>query len=440
MNRVKLSEMADIVMGQSPPGSTCNAEGLGKPLLNGPTEFGAYHPKEVQYTTGGRKFSKKGDILFCVRGSTTGRMNWADKEYVLGRGLASIRFKNGKEYNHFLKYLLEKNLKTILKSTSGSTFPNLTSDILSSFSFLIPEEKQLKLINDFLRRLDAKIDINNRINAELESMAKTLYDYWFVQFDYPDENCKPYKSSGGKMVYNKELKREVPEGWDVKELNSWIAYDKSGDWGKEVLEGNYTEKVNCIRGADINGLKGFGELKSPVRFILEKNLNKKLEANDLVIEISGGSPTQSTGRMVYITKETLERFDNPIVCSNFCKAITLKDERHLYFFANLWEDIYNNSILFGWEGKTSGIKNLLFDPFVNSYKTVVPDISVIEAFNQLAQPIQTKRQKNLIENQHLTQLRDWLLPMLMNGQVKVRDVEDVVAMAAEEKVKYGGSG
>ena len=142
-------------------------------------------------------------------------------------------------------------------------------------------------------------------------MAKVIYEYWFVQFDFPDENGKPYKSSGGKMIYNEELKRKIPENWEVGELKFWIDRDKSGDWGKEKSEGNYTEKVSCVRGADINGLNGQGEVKTPERYILSKNSHKILEAGDLIIEISGGSPTQSTGRLGYIIDSTLERFENP---------------------------------------------------------------------------------------------------------------------------------
>lgn len=158
-------------------------------------------------------------------------------------------------------------------------------------------------------------------------MAKTLYDYWFVQFDFPDANGNPYKSSGGKMIYDEKLKREVPESWEIDKLSDWIKNDKSGDRGKELEQGNYTQKVSCIRGADLNGLNGKGKIKSPTRYILEKNIHKLLEINDLIIEMSGGSPTQSTGRLAFITKETLARFNNPIICSNFCKAVTLKNPK-----------------------------------------------------------------------------------------------------------------
>jgi len=418
-NKVKLSEIANIKMGQSPSGDTCNDIGNGIALLNGPAEFTSYYPVPKQYTIDGKRFSDKGEILFCVRGSTTGRMNWGDQKYALGRGLASISHKNGNEYNHFLKFLLQSNLKSLLNAANGSTFPNLTSDILASFELSVPEEKTQKTISFFLQSIDSKIELNNRINFELEAMAKTLYDYWFVQFDFPDKHGKPYKTSGGKMVWNEELKREIPEGWEVKLFSDWINNDKSGDWGKEQIEGNYTEKVYCIRGADINGLNGLGELKSPERYILEKNLHKTLDPADLIVEISGGSPTQSTGRLAFITEETLARFDAPIICSNFCKAVTLKNKKQLFNFVYHWKSIYDAGVLFGYEGKTSGIKNLLFESFVSSHYTVVPEMSATNKFYDFMEQLESKKQKNLKENQELTELRDWLLPMLMNGQAKV---------------------
>jgi type I restriction enzyme S subunit len=251
-------------------------------------------------------------------------------------------------------------------------------------------------------------------------MAQTIYDYWFVQFDFPDKNGKPYKSSGGKMVWNDELKRDIPEGWDVKFISDWIEKDKSGDWGKESEEGNYSERVHCIRGADINGLNGKGEIKSPVRYILPKNSHKILEPFDLIIEISGGSPTQSTGRLAFLMDETLSRFDAPVICSNFCKAVTLKEQRSIFNFVFEWNNAYNNGILFGYEGKTSGIKNLLFESFVNSYKTPVPPINLMTHFFNTVISFEIKKQKGLKENNELASLRDWLLPMLMNRQVTVK--------------------
>jgi type I restriction enzyme S subunit len=200
----------------------------------------------------------------------------------------------------------------------------------------------------------------------------------------------------------------------------WIQADKSGDWGSEIPHGNYNQKVTCIRGADINGLNGLEECTPPIRYILEKNKHKILNSHDVIIEISGGSPTQSTGRLAYITDSTLKRFETPLICSNFCKAISIKNKKLLYNFVYYWNSLYDNGAFFGYEGKTSGIKNLLFDTFVDSYWTVVPEDSIVEKFYMFMENIQNKKQIVLKENHELAKLRDWLLPMLMNGQVKVK--------------------
>ena len=319
----------------------------------------------------------------------------------------------------FMHYVFTFIRKSIQSAASGSIQDNINIEYLTSLKFRIPEKSTQQKIASVLSSLDAKIELNNRINDELEAMAKTLYDYWFVQFDFPDTEGKPYKSSGGEMVWSEELKREIPLGWEVVLMADWIANDKSGDWGKDSLEGNYTEKVSCIRGADINGLNGLGSLNPPTRFILEKNAHKILNSHDLVIEISGGSPTQSTARLAYITEATLKRFENPLICSNFCKAISLKDTNLLYNFVYYWNSLYDSGTFFGYEGKTSGIKNFLFDSFVKSYYTVQPDYFVVEKFYNIVENIQVKKQTALAENQQLSALRDWLLPMLMNGQVVV---------------------
>ena len=251
-------------------------------------------------------------------------------------------------------------------------------------------------------------------------MAKAIYDYWFIQFDFPNAQGKPYKSSGGKMIWNEDLKREIPKGWSSGKMEEWLSINKSGDWGKEQLEGNYTKKVTCIRGADINGLNGKGECDPQIRYILEKNASKILDTHDLVIEISGGSPTQSTGRLAYITEGTLKRFETPLICSNFCRPVSIKNKKMLYNFFYYWNSLYDNGIFFGYEGKTSGIKNLLLDSFISSYYTVVPDEGVVNRFYDVMEKIQTKKQTGLAENHKLTELRDWLLPMLMNGQLKVK--------------------
>jgi type I restriction enzyme S subunit len=324
--------------------------------------------------------------------------------------------------SHLLKIYFDSPFikDQIRGAVKGSVQGVINTKHIADLVIPISDGIDYKFVTKAILDIDAKVELNNKINVELEAMAKLIYDYWFVQFDFPDENGKPYKSSGGKMVYNEELKREVPDKCEVDSFSNWIKNDKSGDWGKESEQGNYVNKVSCIRGADLNGINGKGDVKAPARFILNKNSHKLLEIGDFIIEISGGSPVQSTGRMAVITKETLDRFENPLICSNFCKAVTLKDEKSIYNFSHEWNRLYDAGVLFGWEGKTSGIKNLLFESFVTNHKVVLPAKDPMLLFYIKAKPIHAQIQKNLEQNQKLTELRDWLLPMLMNGQVKVK--------------------
>jgi type I restriction enzyme S subunit len=389
-----------------------------------------------------RAHLKSNDILFVNKG-TPGRVCLVPNpvSFCAAQDMMAFRVDDSKIYYKYLFAVLRSTWiqKKISNYHVGLVIPHFKKQDLNSI--LIPLKTRLnqKAIGDIYVGISEKIEINNKINKELESISKILYDYWFVQFDFPDKNGKPYKSSGGKMVFNAALKREIPEGWEVDSFSNWIKNDKSGDWGKESEQGNYVNKVSCIRGADLNGLNGKGEVKSPTRFILEKNSHKLLEIGDFIIEISGGSPTQSTGRMAFITKETLERFDNPLICSNFCKAVTLKDEKALYNFAYEWNRLYDAGVLFGWEGKTSGIKNLLFESFVTNHKVALPNSKIMEQFYDKAKPIHAQIQTNLKQNQKLSELRDWLLPMLMNGQVSVGYAEQEVeslGLVAEEGEEY----
>lgn len=369
----------------------------------------------------------KGDLIIARHGNNGNAVVYnLDKEAQVLNAVI-IEPDNSKINSELLKIFFDSPYvkKQILGCIKGSVQGVINTKHISDLMFNFNDDINYDYVARTINNIDKKIELNNQINQELEAMAKLLYDYWFVQFDFPNEEGKPYKSSGGKMVYNEDVKREVPEGWSVKAICEWIEKDKSGDWGKESEQGNYIEKVFCIRGADINGLNGNGEVNAPERFILEKNRHKLLESGDLIIEISGGSPTQSTGRMAFITQETLERFDDPLICSNFCKAVTLKDESYLYNFVYQWNRLYDAGVLFGWEGKTSGIKNFLFESFVTNHHEVFPEKEIVEKFYDIIKPIQIKKQKGLKENQHLAELRDWLLPMLMNGQVKVKDAKVV---------------
>ncbi|MCU7616850.1 restriction endonuclease subunit S [Chryseobacterium sp. PBS4-4] len=413
---------------------------------------------------------KNGDFFINVRNSKelVGKscvVYDVNKNILFNHMLVRINHKEyvtGSFINAYFNTIFGKKLIETCKKGTTTVIALYQKD-LYNIPIPIPKKNVLEGIDNIYNSINKKIKLNNRINAELEAMAKTLYDYWFVQFDFPVsdtlastplsqqsvaerekitvvERSRDYKSSGGKMVYNETLKREIPEGWEVTVFNDWIKDTKAGDWGKEEIEGNYTERVYCIRGADINGINGKGEVKTPERFILKSNSSKKLMPNDFVVEISGGSPVQSTGRIALITESTLERFDTDIICSNFCKAVSIKDEKYIYNFKQEWQRLYDAGVFFGFEGKTSGIKNFLFDSFMNSYSIVLPKKEIVEKYYEFLKSTDKKIQSNLKQNQELSALRDWLLPMLMNGQVKVGEAEaQVLGIVAKLDASYDRS-
>ena len=421
-----ISDFGNVITGKTPPTSSPEDFG-GSILFVTPPDF--MQEKDLKKSArtvsdiGSAKLNKKilqKDAVMVTCIGDIGNVAVTTKPTITNQQINSIVVDIDKYSPPYIYYLL-KNSRRYLTNNAGQTVLAILGKTefekieLPVFTNRLYQQK----IASVLSSLDAKIELNNRINSELEAMAKTLYDYWFVQFDFPDNTGKPYKTSGGKMIWNEELKREIPEGWEVQKMAEWLDIDKSGDWGKEETEGNFTKQVICFRGADINGLNGLDELKPPIRWILEKNSFKILKSHDLIIEISGGSPTQSTGRLAFITDATIKRFEHPLICSNFCKPVSMRNKKLLYNFVYYWNSLYDNGIFFGYEGKTSGIKNLLLDSFISSYYTVVPDEKIVDQFYDIMDNIQEKKQTALAENQKLTELRDWLLPMLMNGQVKV---------------------
>lgn len=362
-------------------------------------------------------YPKKGDILISAAG-TVGKTVIFDGEpgYFQDSNIVWVDNDEKVVINKYLYYYYQTSP---WRTSNGSTITRIYNDDLRNMEISYPSIANQRNIARVLQTLDDKIALNNKINAELEQTARLIYDYWFTQFDFPDAQGKPYKSSGGAMVYNDQLKRKIPAHWHVTSLRELIAVSKNGDWGKSE-NGSGHIKTYCVRGADINGLNGLTGFDPPVRYIESSHANRTLKSDDLVVEISGGSPTQSTGRMAHISKDVIDRLQGDVVCSNFCKAISLKNERLSYVVNHYWNHLYESGTFFNFEGKTSGIKNLMFDQLVIDVKLALPgDSALIDKYYALAKAMDSQKQANLSQNEELVRLRDWLLPMLMTGQVKV---------------------
>lgn len=341
-------------------------------------------------------------------------------KYIQSQDVAKIICKEDLLDKDFAFYLISSALvKQQLSAAAQQTKIRHTSpDKIKDCTVWIPELSEQKRIGKLLRSIDRKIELNRAINQNLEAMVKQLYDYWFVQFDFPNEEGKPYKSSGGEMVWNEKLKREIPKRWKDITLNAFIDKNKGGDWGYDTSKDG-TIKVGCVRGADIIKLNDV-----PTRHITSKHSDRLLEDGDIVIEISGGSPVQATGRVALITKGVIERNGGALVCSNFCQSFSMKKRVLSEYFYYLWQSLYDNDNMFNFEGKTSGIKNFQTDVFLANHWFEAQE-QLIEKFHAIVSQYHLMIDKNIIENNNLTKQRDELLPLLMNGQVLVNsDLSD----------------
>ena len=382
---------------------------------------------------------KKGDILVAGSNGVIGYHNEARSNHpciTVGRSgsVGKVHYYEQATWAHntalFVKdfkgndpkylYYFLKNLHLDKMFDKGSSVvPSLDRKVVHSLN--VPCHKDIdcqKRIAAILSKIDRKIELNCAINQNLEAMAKQLYDYWFVQFDFPNEEGKPYKSSGGKMVWNEKLKREIPEGWKDITLNAFIDKNKGGDWGYDTPKDG-TIKVGCVRGADIIKLNDV-----PTRHITSKHSDRLLEDGDIVIEISGGSPVQATGRVALITKGVIERNEGALVCSNFCQSFSMKKRTYSEYFYYLWRNLYDNDNMFNFEGKTSGIKNFQTDVFLANHWFEAQE-QLIEEFHVIVSQYHLMIDQNISKNNILIKQRDELLPLLMNGQVTVNsDLSD----------------
>ena len=209
---VKLGDIIDIIMGQSPKSQFYNKDKEGMPFLQGSSTFGHLYPSFEVYSNDIKKIAVNGSVLMSVR-APVGDLNMANTDICIGRGLCSINGKN-KSLNRYIFYLLNYYKAKIVNIQTGTVFGAISKDNILNFKVSIPQsEAEQKRIASILSSFDDKIELNNKTNKILEEMAQTIFEEWFINFNFPNANGKPYKKSGGEMI-NSEL-GGIPKGWKI---------------------------------------------------------------------------------------------------------------------------------------------------------------------------------------------------------------------------------
>jgi len=324
-------------------------------------------------------------LLLSINGTLGSMAFYNNEKVMLGKSSAYLNFKSGINKFYYYYFQLPRVQQYFYNVATGSTIKNLSLKSIQDFEVPVPDSNEWQSISKVLSTLDSKIEVNNRINSELEAMAKTLYDYWFVQFDFPDKKGKPYKSSGGKMIWNVDLKREIPEGWKVNEL-SMTANITNGklDSSAEVLGAIYPF-YTCAS---------------------EPSTTDSYAFDDNVILIAGNNASGNFH---------INRHKGKFNAYQRTYIVTAKNKNELEY---LYQVLKTETKLLKSQGKGSQTKFLTIGMLTGI--KLFANNSVIDDFNALVSPMYEHQLINRLQNQKLSELRDWILPMLMNGQVKVK--------------------
>jgi type I restriction enzyme, S subunit len=405
---IKLSKIASVLPGQS-PSSNFYSYSEGTPFLQGNRKFGHLYPTFDIYTKKITKLAKKGDVLMSVR-APVGDLNLAPCDLCIGRGLASINAKNGD--NWFIYYALKYNIKNLLRQGAATTFDSVNRDIINDFELIIPE-KNIDRTNasKVLSLIDRKIELNNKISSELEAMTKVIFNYWFVQFDFPDNKEKPYKSNGGKMVWNKKLKRVIPEAWEEDILGNIIDIKKGISYSSSDINSGNKFMIN------LNSFNLDGTYKPEGIKMCKVNHSEKGFAypGDLLI-----ASTDVTRKAEIIGKAILvpNYYSKGVVYSMDVSKIVPSDKIYKSYLKMLFNSKHYHDYI-KWYASGTLVLHLI-DNGVKWYPLEKPPKSLLEKWSELYSHMFLRISETQTQNQNLSQLRDFLIPLLMNGQVAIQ--------------------
>ena len=410
MEKIRLGDLVNTSSGATPLSSNkeyyengdipwINSGEVGQYKINFAEKFITKEGFEKSNT----KIFPKDTILVAMYGATAGKTSILNIKACTNQAVCAI-LPSENVNNIFLKYKLDSIYDYLVQISSGSARDNLSQKVIQDLEINLPPLETQQKIAKILSDIDDKIEVLYQINDNLAELAKTIYDYWFVQFDFPDENGKPYKSSGGKMVYNEVLKREIPEGWEVKKLGD-VAQFKNGINYEKTSSGS--EKVKIINVRNISSSTIFINQTDLDEIFLENDRSTNFLVNDKMILITRSGVPGATRLVSVLEAKT--------VYSGFIIASEVNDlifkNLIFYYLKNIEEVLKNQS--------AGTIMKNISQSVLTEMRISLPPQNVLLKFNTIIHSLLEQMKNVQKQNQELQSLRDWLLPMLMNGQISV---------------------
>ena len=353
------------------------------------------------------KKARKGDILYSVVGSF-GKPVYVDFDMpmVFQRHIAILRPQsdvNGK----FLYYTMlnPQFYRMVDKLTIGCSQRTVTLDALRNIEINLPDKNVQDKMVRILSLLDEKIDTNSNVNDNLEQQLMLLYDYWFTQFDFPDNNGNPYQASGGKMIWNDTLKRNIPDGWKIQSVisNCLSSIIKPG---VEMFNSKTYLATADVKGTSI----------SPGTIVdydsRESRANMQPSVNSVWF-----AKMKNSIKHLYLNKEMQPMISSSILSTGFC-GLQCNENSFEYmasYISNVYFEIHKDMLAHG------ATQEAVNNDDLSGVHIIIPEDTILQAYHEATQPIYAQISKNICENQELVKLRDWLLPMLMNGQATINN-------------------
>ena len=356
----------------------------------------------------------KDSVCITCIGSTVGKVCMTSEESITNQQINSIICN--KRYDALYVFYLIKNYLSFLQmygSGTGSGLPIISKSKFERIKFPIhPNVDIQRNISSVLDKYDTLIEVNNKRIKLFEQMAEELYKEWFVRFRFPGYETAEFVD--GRLG-------KIPKAFQIVKMQDVFDYYVGGGWGNDDEDTEFSKAAYVIRGTDFPAIQK-GDISScPYRYHKPSNFKaRKLEAEDIILEVSGGTAEQPVGRTVYVDKSIIDRFNGDVICASFCKQIRLKKDiiAPIYFY--YWmQFLYQTRIIDRFQMQSTGIINFKFEYFLKKGDVMLPTQDLMNAFAQKVIPIRSEIMTLAKQNENLIKQRDLLLPRLMSGKLEV---------------------